>query len=312
MNIRQVTITRWSHNGLFALLSAVLLLCGATSATASGMDDRAIGYAKALHERAVLDVERARARLATAESDLRFAREALSAARGAKDGEAVRVASEAVQVAEDEHRQAERLLQLARKRVADRERTLLELRRASARKDKDSLLVPVDGSVRRVGTGGTDMTDPAVPVGAGQSIITGGDGSARLFLAGGDVDIHVYPSSSLSVERDDPEGLMLSMEKGLARLKARIGKWSRRFEVRTPAAILAVRGTDFSVDRRAGRGTLHVYEGVVAATPRGQGEPVLVKAGEMLVMEGESAWSPPRPFDPATREENGKDAAARN
>jgi len=166
--------------------------------------------------------------------------------------------------------------------------------------------------VRRVGTGGTDITDPAVPFGPGQSIVTGGDGSARLFLAGGDVDIQVYPSSSLSVERDDPEGLLLSMEKGLARLKARIGKWSRRFEVRTPAAVTSVRGTDFSVDCRAGRETLYVYEGVVAATPRGRGEPVLVKAGEMLVMEGEGAWSPPRPFDTATREENGKDAAARN
>lgn len=81
MNIRQVTMTRWSRNGLFALLMAMLLLCGASPATASGVEDRAIGYAKALHERAVLDVERARARLATAESDLRFAREALSAAR---------------------------------------------------------------------------------------------------------------------------------------------------------------------------------------------------------------------------------------
>jgi ferric-dicitrate binding protein FerR (iron transport regulator) len=312
MNIRQATITRWSRNGLSALLSVVLLLCGATSATASDMGDRAIGYAKALHERAVLDVKRANTRLATAESDLRFAREALSVARGAKDGEAVRVASEAVQVAEDERRQAERLLQLARKRVADRERTLQEVRKASARKDKDSLLVPVDGSVRRVGAGGAEIADPSVPVGAGQSIVTGGDGSARLFLAGGDVDIQVYPSSSLSVERDDPEGLMLSMEKGLARLKARIGKWSRRFEVRTPAAVTSVRGTDFSVDRRAGRETLYVYEGVVAATPCGRGEPVLVKAGEMLVMEGEGAWSPPRPFDPANREENGKDAAARN
>ena len=51
-------------------------------------------------------------------------------------------------------------------------------------------------------------------------------------------------------------------------------------EVRTPAAVCAVRGTDFSMETRADGLHVAVYEGVVTVTPISGGAAVQINAGQ--------------------------------
>jgi hypothetical protein len=114
------------------------------------------------------------------------------------------------------------------------------------------------------------------------------------------VDVQLRESSSLTISEDSENGIELLLKEGFGRIRAVLMHWLKpRFEVRTPTAVLAVRGTEYSLDIRDGREVLSVYEGVVVATPALGGEPVPVKAGEQLSWGRSLPWPPPVRFDPA-------------
>ena len=98
----------------------------------------------------------------------------------------------------------------------------------------------------------------------GDKIRTGGGSTASLLTPDGS-KILLGPSSEFEAESSAGAGAMALFKLDIGSLKAWVTKsLNRRFRVRTPTAVCAVRGTAFSVDVSASRATLiDVSEGVV-------------------------------------------------
>ncbi|MFN4350736.1 MAG: FecR domain-containing protein [Hylemonella sp.] len=278
----------------------VLALCLAPDATyAADALDRAIVHAETLQTRALGAVAAAERAVADAQADLRVARGIEADARRARDTAAISVAGEAVQQAQALERETQRNLGLARSLLATRGKTLYDLRgwtRADRR--PRAVMVVESGEVRHHTPGGYMPKDLA-PVRAGERIETGPDARARLFVSGGDAEVALGGNSSYTVTQDDAAGnFVAQLESGLMRLrglvKAKVGK---RFEVRTPAAVTSVRGTDFSIARTAAGDVVQVYSGVVAVTPPAGGAEVLLKAGEQLSVPVQGPWPAAQRFN---------------
>ena len=93
----------------------------------------------------------------------------------------------------------------------------------------------------------------------------------------------IFGSTKVLLASDTP-GVILSLERG--RLRAMFDKitGSEPRVVKTPGAMLAVRGTQFDVEvDSAGRTTVDVFEGVVEVRSDLLHEPVLVHPGEQSV-----------------------------
>jgi len=92
-------------------------------------------------------------------------------------------------------------------------------------------------------------------------------------------------------------GVILSVERG--RLHAMFDKitGSEPRVVQTPGALLAVRGTQYTVDvDKAGQTTLDVFAGTVEVRSQLRHEPVLVHAGEESVFSRHDAPGIPAPM----------------
>lgn len=278
----------------------VLALCLAPDATyATDALDRAIVHAETLQTQALGAVAAAERAVADAQADLRVARGIEADARRARDTAAISVAGEAVQQAQALERETQRNLGLARSLLATRGKTLEDLRgwtRADRR--PRAVMVVESGEVRHHTPGGYMPKDLA-PVRAGERIETGPDARARLFVSGGDAEVALGGNSSYTVTQDDAAGnFVAQLETGLMRLrglvKAKVGK---RFEVRTPAAVTSVRGTDFSIARTAAGDVVQVYSGVVAVMPPAGGAEVLLGAGEQLSVPVRGPWPAAQRFN---------------
>ncbi len=278
----------------------VLALCLASGATyAADALDRAIAHAETLQTRALGAVAAAERAVTDAQSDLRVVRGIEADARRARDTAAISVAGEAVQQAQALERETQRNLGLARSLLATRGKTLEDLRgwtRADRR--PRAVMVVESGEVRHHTLGGYMPKDLA-PVRAGERIETGPDARVRLFVSGGDAEVALGGNSSYTVTQDDAAGnFVAQLETGLMRLrglvKAKVGK---RFEVRTPAAVTSVRGTDFSIARTVAGDVVQVYGGVVAVTPPAGGAEVLLGAGEQLSVPVQGPWPAAQRFN---------------
>ena len=260
--------------------------------------DRAIAHADALQTRALAAVTTAERALAEAQADLRVLHGIEADARQAKDPAALRVAGEAVREAQALERETRRNLDLARELLNARGRQLHELRGwARADRRPRALLVAESGEVRHIAPGGYEPPD-LPPLRAGETIKTGPDGRARLFISGGDGEVALGANTSYTVTQDDAQaGFVGQLESGLMRLRALVrNKVGKKFEVRTPSAVTSVRGTDYSVARTPAGDVIRVHEGVVAVTSPTGGEAVLLKAGEQLHVPLQGAWPDPQPF----------------
>lgn len=109
------------------------------------------------------------------------------------------------------------------------------------------------------------VTETPFRVENGDKIRTGGGSSASLQTPDGS-KVLLASSSEFSVEASGAKGADAAFKLDIGSLKAWVTKsLSRRFRVRTPTAVCAVRGTQFLVDVAASRATLiEVSEGVVA------------------------------------------------
>src|SRR5262245_45895026 len=107
-------------------------------------------------------------------------------------------------------------------------------------------------------------------------------GRARVALDDGSA-LNVGSESSLRIEKHDSGAQQTQLELTYGKLRSQAQKISRpdgKFEVRTPAGVAGVVGTDFYVGFDNGTMTVIAFEGVVRVCNLA-GECVLVKAGQM-------------------------------
>ena len=115
----------------------------------------------------------------------------------------------------------------------------------------------------------------------GDRVRTGWMGYAVLGAKRHAATFEIFSSSDVVLASDAP-GAILSLERG--RIKAIFDKISgdEPRAVKTPGALLAVRGTRYGVEvGRDGRATLAVFEGAVEVISRLRPQPLLVRAGEI-------------------------------
>lgn len=166
-------------------------------------------------------------------------------------------------------------------------------------------LVQVEGEVQSKG----QAIKPGARIAAGDDLQTGKDGYATIKLADGST-LALQPGSNLQVDsvRKSPlapsSDALFTLKNG--RVEAAVQKRSAsgaRFEVRTPIAVAAVRGTRFRVAADADKrtATSEVVEGTVAVNDTGNLGSVAVQEGfGTRVLEGQPP-SPPRALLPAPR-----------
>jgi hypothetical protein len=125
-------------------------------------------------------------------------------------------------------------------------------------------------------------------------------GRARIALNDGSV-LNLGSSTSLRVLQHDAQGQQTSLDLAVGRMRGQIMKLTRpnaKFEIRTPAGIAGLVGTDFSLLVTPDSTELIVFDGAVRFTPSAGGPAATVSAGMKLliskagVMEGPSPASP--------------------
>lgn len=279
------------------LLPLMLGLAGGAAQAADALD-RAIAHAESQQTQALGAVAAAERAVAQAQADLRVVRGVEADARRARDQAAIRVAAEAVQQVQALEAENLRNLRLARSVLDMRVKTLASLRSwTSADRRPRALLVAESGQVRHITPGGYEPPD-LPPLRAGDTVKTGPDGRARLFVSGGDGEVALGANSSYTLSKDDAAGSFeAQLEEGAMRLRVLIkNKVGKKFEVRTPSAVTSVRGTDFSLARTPAGDRVQVYSGEVAVTPAAGGAEVLLKAGEQLSVPVQGPWPAPQPL----------------
>ncbi|MEW6647089.1 MAG: FecR domain-containing protein [Pseudomonadota bacterium] len=230
--------------------------------------------------------------VALAEQTLRDAESALRLSLSSKDRAAEALAREAVAVSRGNYndyrelcagldqdlQRARRSLTLAR-RLLERDpgqpigAAVIEQRGQVERSNPESAWAPL-------------AADSATPLRSGDRLRTGPGGGAEFMLQDGATAAQIAADTEVQLTLDDLGNAVVDISRGafyaavtplLTRMK--------RMEVRTPTAVLAVRGTRFAV-RQAPDGSteLLVLEGVVEATPADGGSAVMVGAGQRLLM----------------------------
>lgn len=132
--------------------------------------------------------------------------------------------------------------------------------------DYDARLTALDGTVDVQAGGENDSwreAEEGMPLSAGDKVRTGEDASAEITLDDGAV-IHLNPGSSMEIASLDPGRSSFSLGLGglVAKIKAGFIKRGKKLQVRTPAAICAIRGTEFGVehDEAGGETTAGVFD----------------------------------------------------
>lgn len=125
----------------------------------------------------------------------------------------------------------------------------------------------------------------------GDELRTARASTAEIYMDDG-TKVKLAPVSAFRMSSEDKEGVSLGLYFG--RVRSWVKKFSRKFEVRTPSAVCAVRGTDFMVSADEGGNTrVEVYEGSVL-TGDSQGRTMLVRQGEFSEIPRGGNVAPPR------------------
>jgi len=88
--------------------------------------------------------------------------------------------------------------------------------------------------------------------------------------------VHLEPHSTLTLEKED---LSFLAEGILAARRLLIEKYGKKFEVRTPSAVLGVRGTEYTIDSTMDGTAVEVHEGSVEVWDLKKTQSVGVEAG---------------------------------
>lgn len=283
-------------------LAVFLLIGGLRPANAENVAQRAEAIATHLQQEAMVAVVGAQERVRGAEQTLEETRAVERDVRNSGDVAAVAVTHEAVVEAEQGVREARQLAERANALLARREKQLNDVRLlAISEKRRGGLrgtALTLDGEVQIFDAHGKPANETFRPLQVGDRIVTGKDGSARLILAGGEAEALLGPSSAMTITADDLDaGFLGDLATGQIRIRAQLSNHlSHRFEVRTPTAAVAVRGTEFSVQTTEDGTRVGVTKGVVRVTPNAAGsEAIDLQAGEEREWSRTVGWGPVRP-----------------
>lgn len=119
--------------------------------------------------------------------------------------------------------------------------------------------------------------DEKTPLKAGDEMRTARASTVEIYMDDGS-KVKMAPLSAFKLSAENKEAVSLGLYFG--RVRSWVKKFSRKFEVRTPSAVCAVRGTDFMVSADAdGNSRVEVYEGSVL-TGDSKGNSGLVREGQ--------------------------------
>ncbi len=122
-----------------------------------------------------------------------------------------------------------------------------------------------------------DKGQDKTPLKPGDEMRTARASTADIFMDDG-TKVKIAPLSAFKMAAEDNETVSLGLYFG--RVRSWVKKFSKKFEVRTPSAVCAVRGTDFMVSADAeGNSRVEVYEGSVL-TGDSRGNSSLVREGQ--------------------------------
>lgn len=284
---------------LIVLAATLAIGSIAQIAQAESVADKAASFAKTLRDDAANTVQIALDRVSSAESALRIAQAVSRDAHQVNEREAIRVATEAVAVAKQGLVDAEQLLKRARSLLTARENTVEEMKLwIHARRKIGALVVPIEGDVRVLKSGGSYGNALLGAVLAGERIETGPNSRARLFVSDGHGEIDLKENSLFTVlENDLVTGFSGALDKGFARLRTLQGYLEKKFEVRTPTAVTSVRATDFAVKILENGELVQVFKGVVTVTPSSGGDTIDVQAGTQRRYLNGQGFLPAEPLD---------------
>lgn len=279
-------------------------LVGMSAAIAGNVSARAQSLAEKFKEEAFFAVVSAQERVRGSQENLQLMRTVESEVAGSGDRAAVQVARQAVSEGEQGVREAKRLLERAKALLARREQQLLDVKVLSAKESSKpgglrGAMLAVDGEVRVIDAQGRVASNPYRPLQAGDRVITGKDGQARLVLAGGDADALLEPGSDFKISADSLDaGFEAVLDKGFAMVRARIVRWANKFTVRTPICTIAVRGTEFFVHAVPEGVRVGVAAGRVQVEPGVAGaEMVELSPGQQREWTRAGGWGPLQPLD---------------
>ena len=142
------------------------------------------------------------------------------------------------------------------------------------------------------------------PLASGDELRTARASTVEIYMDDGS-RIKVAPMSAFRLTAENSQAVSLGLYFG--RVRSWVKKLSKKFEVRTPSAVCAVRGTDFTVAAdQEGNTTVEVREGSVLAGD-GSGSTGLVREGQLAripmhgrMQEPQNNPNPPASMDSAT------------
>lgn len=219
-----------------------------------------------------------RQREAQAQQAINKAEAAQRYARELNDLQALPIAEKAVATAERALERIRRALQRNESRVASVERL-----RAAGVGGIRAALSTLRGTVEVKTAAGWRRLTPDSLLGPGEEIRTGVDGYAEvMFSDGSRVNLDAGSAFKLAGESKDTSNYELS----LGRIKAQIERLDqRRYAVRTPTAIVGVRGTEFLLETSPdGGSSLTVLHGEVAFGAVGGDGGIAVRQGERATL----------------------------
>ncbi len=140
-------------------------------------------------------------------------------------------------------------------------------------------------SITRAGAAAEPLADGAsLKMETGDHVSTGPAAWVQLTLPDGS-HLTIGERSTLAIDLHD-DGLSCTLKRGMVRMLESLG--SRHVRVRTPSAILAVRGTDFTCTEESGTTTVRVRTGSVDLTTEGSA-PRLISAGQRATIRPDEA-----------------------
>lgn len=287
---------------LFLLLAG--WMASVSSAFAANVAAKAIVLAEKLREEAFYAVVNAQDRVRGAQENLQLMLAVEKDVARSGDRAAIQTARQAVNEGELGVREARQLLERAKALLARREEQFTEVAVLGAREKSKpgglrGAMLALEGEVKVFDASGRAVGNRLRPLQAGDRVVTGKDGRARLILAGGDADALLEPGSDFRITEDSLDaGFEAVLDKGFILVRARVMKFASRFTVRTPSGGGAVRGTEFFMHALPEGMRVGVWEGVVAVTPGEPGAtPVELRAGEQRAWTRADGWGALPPLD---------------
>ena len=125
---------------------------------------------------------------------------------------------------------------------------------------------------------------------AGDEMRTARASTVEIFMDDGS-RVKLAPASAFTMSSETKEAVSLGLYFG--RVRSWVKKFSKKFEVRTPSAVCAVRGTDFMVEAGDEGSRVEVYEGSVL-TGDDKGNPSLVREGQFAEVPNGGLLRAPR------------------